>query len=116
LWGFCSTKRRFERSGKEKAKSGILVFNVVVGGILVLFFIGLPIGIIGLFVESILDRRPASSNRTIKRLPEAPTAEMNHNRRDRRAVIYETYGRRSTSATTAAERSKSTETAETEGR
>jgi hypothetical protein len=116
LWGFCSTKRRFERSGKEKAKSGILVFNVVVGGILVLFFIGLPIGIIALFVDSILDRRPASSNRTIKRLPEALAPEANKGRRDRRAVIYETYGRRPPSTTTAGEPSTLTQTAETEGR
>lgn len=86
------------------------------GGILVLFFIGLPIAIIGLFVDSILERRPASSNRTIKRLPEAPASETNKGRRDRRAVIYETYGRRSTSATTAGERSKLTQTADTEGR
>ena len=93
------------------------MFNAVVGGILVLFFIGLPIGIIGLFIDSILERRPASSLRTITRLPEAPAAsDANKGRRDRRAVIYEAYGRHSSSAPASDERAKLPESAETEAR
>jgi hypothetical protein len=49
----------------RKVKSGIHMFATIVGGALALVFIGLPVAIIGLFVQSLLERsnaRPAVSD------------------------------------------------------
>jgi hypothetical protein len=99
----------------EKAKSGILVFNFVVGAILAFILIGLPIGIVGLFVASILDRRNASPDRNSKTLPQpmAPAAEASHGGSNRRPIIY---GRHLMVPTVSGERSKLTQTAELQGR
>ena len=48
----------------RKVKSGIHMFATIVGGALALVFIGLPLAIIGLFIQSLLERRnkrPAAS-------------------------------------------------------
>jgi hypothetical protein len=41
----------------RKMKSGIHMFATIVGGALTLVFIGLPLAIIGLFIQSLLERR-----------------------------------------------------------
>jgi hypothetical protein len=41
----------------RKVKSGIHMFATIVGGALTLVFIGLPLAIIGLFIQSLLERR-----------------------------------------------------------
>jgi hypothetical protein len=41
----------------RKVKSGIHMFATIVGGALALIFIGLPLAIIGLFIQSLLERR-----------------------------------------------------------
>jgi len=41
----------------RKVKSGIHMFATIVGGALALVFIGLPLAIIGLFIQSLLERR-----------------------------------------------------------
>ena len=91
------------------------MFNLVVGAILVFILFGLPIGIIGLFIASILDRRNASPDRSIKTLPQpvAPAAEVSHGGSNRRPIIY---GRHPMVATVSGERSKLTQTAEIQGR
>jgi hypothetical protein len=43
----------------RKLKSGIHMFATIVGGALALVFIGLPLAIIGLFIQSLLERRNA---------------------------------------------------------
>jgi len=43
----------------RKVKSGIHMFATIVGGALALVFIGLPLAIIGLFIQSLLERRDA---------------------------------------------------------
>ena len=48
----------------RKVRSGIHMFATIVGGALALVFIGLPLAIIGLFIQSLLERRnkrPAAS-------------------------------------------------------
>jgi hypothetical protein len=44
------------------------MFAVIAGIILALFFLGLPLGIIGLFVMSIIDQKSASMSRRNRRL------------------------------------------------
>lgn len=60
----------------------------IVGAVLALFFLGLPLAIIGLFVLSILDRR---NRETIERPQEQPTAdsfEADRIRADRRGAAF----------------------------
>ena len=51
----------------SKAELGDAMFAVIAGMVLALFFLGLPLGIIGLFVMSIIDqKRPGASRKDRK--------------------------------------------------
>ena len=91
------------------------MFNFVVGAILALILIGLPLGIIGLFIASILDRRNAPPNRSITTLPKAAASasEVNHGGGTRRAIVY---GRYPPVPTASRERFRLTRTAELQRR
>jgi hypothetical protein len=99
---------------ERKSQGGHRVFNFVAGFILAIVFFGVPLGIIGLFVASILDRRAASLDQASKTSPKVATAGFEvKGDRNRRVVIY---GRQSTVTTAADDRSKLKRTAELQGR
>jgi hypothetical protein len=61
----------------RKSKSGIHMFATIVGGALALVFIGLPLAIIGLFIQSFLERgnaKPAAAGVESKRAGTEPEA------------------------------------------
>jgi hypothetical protein len=45
------------------------MFAVIAGSVLALFFLGLPLAIIGLFIMSIIDQRSPLGRRRAKKLP-----------------------------------------------
>jgi hypothetical protein len=66
------------------------MLNFVIGGFVALFFLGLPLAIIALFVASFLEKRPSASERS--RLPldaqSIPDRAADYRHDKRRRVIY----------------------------
>jgi hypothetical protein len=82
------------------------MLNFVIGGFVALFFLGLPLAIIALFVASFLEKRPSVSERSRRAVDTQPipdrAADYRHDKR-RRVV----YGRHSVTTTKLPEREKS---------
>lgn len=64
---------------------------MVIGAFVALFFLGLPLAIIGLFIASTLDRRGAKPPEGIKKSHEALASAINHGSDRRRRIIYGRY-------------------------
>jgi hypothetical protein len=90
---------------ERKSKSGGSVLNLVIGAFVALFFLGLPLAIIGLFIASTLDRRHARPPESFKASPEASATATNHAADRRRRIIY---GRLSVVTPASAERHEPT--------
>jgi hypothetical protein len=82
---------------------GDVVFDMVIGGLVAALFLGLPLGIIGLFIASILDRRhtkppdrPMASGRMASHESAHLIAGTDSGSARRRRVIY---GRHSVAST-----------------
>ena len=54
---------RFPLGAAPRAELGVIMFAVIAGSVLALFFLGLPLGIIGLFILSIVDQRATGTGR-----------------------------------------------------
>ena len=82
------------------------MLNFVIGGFVALFFLGLPLAIIALFVASFLEKRPSVAERGRRAVDAQPipdrAADYRHDKR-RRVV----YGGHSVIATKLPEREKS---------
>ena len=75
---------------------------MVIGAFVALFFLGLPLAIIGLFIASTLDRRSPGPREGFEASPEpAPPASVANHDSDRRRIVY---GRYSVVTTGSAER------------
>jgi hypothetical protein len=46
---------------RKKRQVGVVVSEMIIGAAVAFAFMGLPLGILGLFIASILDRRPAGN-------------------------------------------------------
>jgi hypothetical protein len=73
---------------------------MVVGGFVALFFLGLPLAIIGLYIASTLDRRNARPPEGVTAAREPSASATNHGGEKRRRIIY---GRYSVISTASAE-------------
>jgi hypothetical protein len=99
---FSLDKLPVEVQWREKRSRGCAVLEMIVGAFVALFFLGLPLAIIGLFIASTLDRRnlrPPHSF-TASQEPAASTSGMNY-AGDKRRIVY---GRYSVITTASAER------------
>jgi hypothetical protein len=79
------------------------MLNFVIGGFVALFFLGLPLAIIALFVASFLEKRPIVSETRVRAEP-IPDRAADDRRDKRRRVIY---GGHSTIAGKLSDREKS---------
>jgi hypothetical protein len=64
------------------------VLDMVIGAFVALFFLGLPLAIIGLFIASTLDRRHARPPERFKALPEVSATATNYAGDRRRRIVY----------------------------
>ena len=82
------------------------MFNLVIGGFVALFFLGLPLAIIALFIAGSLEKKPRVSERHGHAVDAPPTADRaaDYRRDMRRRVVY---GGHAAIATKPADREKS---------
>jgi hypothetical protein len=99
---FSLDKLPIEVQWREKRSRGCPVLEMKVGAFVALFFLGLPLAIIGLFIASTLDRRNSRPPEgfTASQEPAASTSAMDY-AGDKRRIVY---GRYSVVTTATAER------------